>query len=195
MLGSPHEANFAGRWSITVFNQGRAIDAETSQIFGHNFSVSVRADNAGVCDLCVEAPQHVGDIGSSTQSSLLAVFAQQDDRSFLADSFGIAPDVAVKDQIADDQDSRCSQPLHFVDEFKCHEFAILGWVSIARHPDGGTVIIYAQASSVNAASRLKTTHSFKNVRQHSYFRLFKWWNSKGLRAGLCGAFINFMFAS
>jgi hypothetical protein len=117
MLGAAHETHFARGWPSVVGNQRGAIDSGSRQFFRDQSTIGIRADNTGKRDFGIQSAKHVGDVCGTAQPSFLAVFPQQDDRRFLADSVGIAPDISVQDQITEDQDSRRTEPLHFIDQF------------------------------------------------------------------------------
>lgn len=51
---------------------------------------------------------------------LAAVGSEQRDRGFLTDSFCLAPDVTVEDEIAEDEDAGVSQRFHALDEVRGH---------------------------------------------------------------------------
>ncbi len=64
----------------------------------------------------LEAAEHVGHVGRSAQPRLAAFLAQQDDGGFLADAFGVAPGVAVEDQVAQHEHPRPAQFLKQIDQ-------------------------------------------------------------------------------
>ena len=67
-------------------------------------------------DAGAEGPQHGGDAAGAAEPFLAPVGVQQDDRRFLADALGVAPDVAVEHQVADHQHARLAQTLHQIDQ-------------------------------------------------------------------------------
>ena len=71
-------------------------------------------------DLGLQRPQHGGDAAGAAEAFLALVGVQQNDRRFLADALGVAPDVAVEHQIADDQHARLAEVLHQFDQIGVH---------------------------------------------------------------------------
>ena len=66
--------------------------------------------------LGARAREHGGHAAGAAEALLAAVGVQQDDRRFLADALGVAPDVAVEHQVADDQHARLAEVLHQLDQ-------------------------------------------------------------------------------
>jgi hypothetical protein len=76
-------------------------------------------------DLGTKGAEHCGHAGRAAESVLAMVGPEQGDGGFLADPFGVAPDVAVEDQVADDQNPRLSEFLNAADQIVSHRAAVL----------------------------------------------------------------------
>ncbi len=97
MLCATDESLFGRGGTGRVGEQTLRANAGRLEQFPHVLPVAIRADDAGDRRFGVETAKHVGDVGRSAEPNLLPLFAKQDDRRFLADAFGVAPDVAVRD--------------------------------------------------------------------------------------------------
>jgi hypothetical protein len=75
----------------------------------HGRAVWVRTDYARAADVGLQTAEHVADVGRAAQAGFALVSPQQDDGGLLADAFGVAPGVAVEDQIAHHQHARAAQ--------------------------------------------------------------------------------------
>ena len=83
-----------------------AIGARGEQQLPQLASGRVVAHHAAARHLGFEPGQHVGHVGGAAGPALAPVGAQHDDRRFLADALGVAPGVAIEDQITQHQATR-----------------------------------------------------------------------------------------
>src|SRR5262249_41468872 len=125
-----------------VGDDALVIDAEVAQDLADAGPVGVGADDAGQGDPGAEGPQHGGHAAGAAEALLALVGAEEDDGGLLADALGVAPDVAVEHEVADDEDVRLTEALHQVDKVGGHGLASLSpggatVVSQGRQPLGG----------------------------------------------------------
>ena len=117
----PADVAFLDRAGPVGVDQDRlVVDAVIEQHLADAAAVGVGADDAGQGRLGAEGAEHGGDAAGAAEPLLAPVGVQQDDRRFLADALGVAPDVAVEHQVADDQHARLAQLLHQVDQVGGH---------------------------------------------------------------------------
>ena len=110
-----------------IGNQAMRRDAGLLQGQSHLLPGFVIADDAGHRNLCFQASQHVGDVGSPAEPRFLLFFAQEDDGRFLADAFRVAENVTVENQIAEDENVRMTEILDNLDKLvRHHNLAIPG---------------------------------------------------------------------
>ena len=91
------------------------IDGEIGEHLANAARVVIVADDAGEHDLGAQGTQHGGNTGGSAEAFFAALGAQQNHGRFLADAFGVAPDVAVEHGVADDEDARGAEVLYEID--------------------------------------------------------------------------------
>src|SRR5262245_38912055 len=101
------------------------IDAESIQKFECLFGGGVRSNNASELHVGIECRKYRSNACCSAQAFFTTAGTEQNHRGFLADAFGVAPDVAIEDQIAEHQHSRAAEILDDVDQIVVH------WASIA----------------------------------------------------------------
>jgi hypothetical protein len=88
------------------------VDAQVGEHLPNAATVGIRADHAGQRHAPTERAQHRRHATRSAEPFLALLRAQQDDRRFLADAFGVAPDVPIQHEIADNQYARLAKVLH-----------------------------------------------------------------------------------
>ena len=96
------------------------VDPLVGQQLADEARLGVAADAADQPDLGPEGAQHRGDARRAAEPVLAVVGPQERDRRFLADPLGVAPDVAVEDQVADDQDAGVAERLDASDQVVRH---------------------------------------------------------------------------
>ncbi len=96
------------------------VDLMLGQDPAHEFRFGIPSHGADQANLPAQCPQHRRHARRPAQPVLPLIGSQQRHRRFLADPFGIAPDVAVQDQITDDHDPRLAQVLHATDQVMSH---------------------------------------------------------------------------
>ena len=109
---------------------GLVADALIEQHSADAVAVGVGPDDAGQGRLGAEGAEQRGDAAGAAEALLAAVGAQEDDRRLLADALGVAPDVAVEHQVADDQHARLAEVLNQLDQIGGHRrsLATSAWV-------------------------------------------------------------------
>ena len=105
---------------VRIADHARAIDALAFEFQPHQSAFEIRADHAGHRHLRIQSAKQVGDVRRPAEPDFLPVFAEQNHRGFLADAFGIAPHVAVEDQIPDHQNPGPAQVLNNVNQMVRH---------------------------------------------------------------------------
>ena len=96
------------------------VDLVFAQHPAHQGGFGVVADSADQPHLRLQRPQHGRHARRAAEPMLALVGAQERNRSFLADPFGIAPDVAVENQVAHDHDTRTAQAFHAPNQVMRH---------------------------------------------------------------------------
>jgi hypothetical protein len=96
------------------------INAEVAEHLARALAIVIGADDASEHDPGTEGTEESGDAAGTAEAFLTAVGLEQQDGRFLADAGGVAPDIAVKHDIADDEDARLSQVLNQLDQFATH---------------------------------------------------------------------------
>src|SRR5262249_33285947 len=120
VLGAPHVPLFHCRRPTLIDRHPGLIDVQAVQDLSHADAVRVGADDADQADVDLQSAEHGGDAAGAAESLFLLVGPQQDDRRFLADAFGVPPDVAVEHDVADDQDARSAETLNEFDQVGGH---------------------------------------------------------------------------
>ena len=105
---------------VRVGQDGLVVDALIEQHAADAGAVGVGANDAGQARHGAQSAQQRGYAAGAAEPLLAAVGVQQDDRRFLADALGVAPDVAVEHQVADDQHARLAEVLHQLDQVGGH---------------------------------------------------------------------------
>ena len=114
---------------IALFHRGRAvgiaddagaIDALAFEFQPDQSAFEVCPDDAGHRHVRIESAEQIGDVRRPAEPDFLPVFAEQNHGGFLADAFGIAPHVAVEDQIPDHQNPGPAQVLNNVNQVVRH---------------------------------------------------------------------------
>src|SRR5262245_43919227 len=97
------------------------VHLQVVEQFADALAVAVGADGADQAHVGVEGAQHGRDAARAAEALLAPVGPQQDDRGFLADPLGVAPDVPVEHDVADDQHPGPAEVLHEIDQVGGHQ--------------------------------------------------------------------------
>lgn len=132
MLSPAHEPDLDGRRTIGIAHDRRAIDARPIEFLRDEHAVRVVADDARERHFGIQTAEHVRDVRRSSQAIFLTFLAEQNDGGFLTDAFGVAPDVAVENQVPQDQNPGRSELFDDLNEMLRHASAVPGLASVTR---------------------------------------------------------------
>ena len=102
-LGLADEAFLDRRGPRGVDQQTLRIDGHIAKQLPHRIAVAVIADDTGVGHFGPQAAEHVAHVARSAQANLAMVDSQHDHRRFLADPIGIAPGIAIENDVSEHQ--------------------------------------------------------------------------------------------
>ena len=118
---SPADVSFLDRAGpARIGDDARVVDVQIGENPANACAVGVVADNAGQGHPGAEGAQHGGHAAGPAEPFLAPIGPEENDGRFLADAFGVAPDVAIEHEIADDQHAWLAEALHQIDQFRGH---------------------------------------------------------------------------
>ncbi len=153
-LGAADEAFFRRRRTLGVVEHERIVDAELAQHPAYEATAVVVADHAGQADLGLETSEHVADVGRAAESGFALIGAQQDHGSFLAHAFGVAPGVAVENQIAEHQHARTCQAGKQRDEIRHRGSSLTRMRGRLRNAEGAGYPVAGITTKMKRRSKL-----------------------------------------
>src|SRR5262249_40941444 len=119
-LGAADVALLDRAWTGRVGEDALRIDAEFREHFADAAAILVGPDDAGEHDAGAEGAEQGGHARSAAEALLAAVGLEEQHRRLLTDAGGVAPDVAVEHDVADDQHARLPEVLHQFDQIAGH---------------------------------------------------------------------------
>ena len=99
VLRAANEPFFDGRGTGRCGKQQTGIDSLGGEGPVNLHPIRILADHRRQAGAGPQTSDHVGDIGGSPQSAFVLVRTQENDRRFLANPFGVAPEIAVENRV------------------------------------------------------------------------------------------------
>jgi hypothetical protein len=125
ILGATDVAFLEGCRPVVQRDDRGVIDALLLKELADEVSLAIVPDAPDEGHLGTERSEHRGHARRPAEPMLAMVGSQERDRGFLADALGIAPDIAVEDQVSDHQDAGVSQRLYATDQVEGHAAVLL----------------------------------------------------------------------
>jgi len=116
MLGQTDKAGFGRRRAVTERDQTARSDPLSFEQCPDSVAGIVEADRSNADDVEPEFTHVGGDASCPADAFLVVLLAEHHDGRFRADAFGIAVDVAIQNEIADQQNSLVAERLYYLDE-------------------------------------------------------------------------------
>jgi hypothetical protein len=127
ILSPPDVSLLEGCRPITEGDDQSIVDLVFGQHRPHQRCFAVVPDPSDEPHLRPESTHHGCDIGRATVPVLAVIGSQEGHGSFLADPFGVPPDVAIQDQVANHHDARTAQFLDPPNQIMRHVDCLLAW--------------------------------------------------------------------
>jgi len=116
MLGQTDKAGFGGRRAVTEGDQAARSDPLSFEQCPDSVAGIVEADRSDADDVQSEFSHIGGDASCPADTLLVVLLTEHHDGRFRADAFGIAVDVAIQNEVADQQNSLVAERLCYSDE-------------------------------------------------------------------------------
>src|SRR5262249_35172632 len=120
LLRSPDVALFDGAGSVRIAEYRFIIDTQVHERSADPFAVGIGPDQAGQGHTRTQSAQQGGHAAGAAESFLALIGVQKNDRRFLTDALGIAPDIAVEHDIANHENARLAEVAYEVRKLARH---------------------------------------------------------------------------